>query len=63
MEGELLRKVQLTLLEIAVEIKRVCEENDIRYFSLGWLLPGRRAPSGLHPMGRRYGYRHAPCGL
>ena len=32
MEQELLRKVQLTLLEIAVEIKRVCEENDIRYF-------------------------------
>lgn len=32
MEQELLRKVQLTLLEIAKEIKRVCEENDIRYF-------------------------------
>lgn len=32
MEQELLRKVQLTLLEIAVEIKRVCEENDIRFF-------------------------------
>ena len=32
MEQELLRKVQLTLLEIAVEIKRVCEENDIKYF-------------------------------
>ena len=32
MERELLRKVQLTQLEIAKEIKRVCEENDIRYF-------------------------------
>lgn len=32
MERELLRKVQLTQLEIAREIKRVCEENDIRYF-------------------------------
>ena len=32
MEQELLRRVQLTLLEIAVEIKRICEENDIRYF-------------------------------
>lgn len=32
MEQELLRRVQLTLLEIAKEIKRVCEENDIRYF-------------------------------
>ena len=28
MEQELLRRVQLTLLEIAVEIKRVCEENE-----------------------------------
>ena len=28
----MLRKVQLTQLEIAKEIKRVCEENDIRYF-------------------------------
>ena len=27
-----MRKVQLTQLEIAKEIKRVCEENDIRYF-------------------------------
>lgn len=32
MEQELLRKVQLVQLEIAKEIKRVCEENDIRYF-------------------------------
>lgn len=32
MERELLRKVQLTQLEIAKEIRRVCEENGIRYF-------------------------------
>jgi len=32
MDRETLRKVQLTLLEIAKEIKRVCEENDITYF-------------------------------
>lgn len=32
MERELLRKVQLTQLEIAKEIKRVCEENGIQYF-------------------------------
>ncbi len=32
MEKELLRRVQLTQLEIAKEIRRVCEENDIRYF-------------------------------
>lgn len=32
MEKELLRRVQLTQLEIAKEIRRVCEENDIHYF-------------------------------
>lgn len=32
MDRETLRRVQLTLLDIAKEIKRVCEENDIRYF-------------------------------
>ena len=32
MEQNVLRKVQLTELEIAKEIKRVCEENGIRYF-------------------------------
>ena len=32
MDRETLRKVQLTQLEIAKEIKRVCEENNIRYF-------------------------------
>ena len=32
MEQNILRKLQLTQLEIAQEIKRVCEENDIRYF-------------------------------
>ena len=32
MEQEILRKVQLTQLEIAKEIRRVCEENNIRYF-------------------------------
>lgn len=32
MERELLRRVQMVQLEIAKEIRRVCEENDIRYF-------------------------------
>jgi len=32
MDRETLRKVQLTLLEIAKEIRRVCDENGIRYF-------------------------------
>lgn len=32
MEAKLLRKVQLTQLEIAKEIRRVCEENGIAYF-------------------------------
>lgn len=32
MEQEVLRRVRLTQLEIAKEIRRVCEENDIQYF-------------------------------
>lgn len=32
MERDVLRKVQLQQLEIAKEIRRVCEENDIRFF-------------------------------
>ena len=32
MEREVLEKVQPILLEIALEIRRVCEENGIRYF-------------------------------
>lgn len=32
MEQDVLRKVQLTQLEIAKEVKRVCDENNIRYF-------------------------------
>ena len=32
MEQEVLRKVRQTQFEIAKEIRRVCEENDIRYF-------------------------------
>ena len=31
MERELLRKVQLVQLEIAKEVRRVCEENGIQY--------------------------------
>ena len=39
MEKELLRKVQLTQLEIAKEIKRVCDDNNISYFlTFGTLL-------------------------
>lgn len=32
MDRELLRRVQLVQLEIAREVKRVCDENDIQYF-------------------------------
>lgn len=32
MDRELLRKVQLVQLEIAKEVKRVCDENNIQYF-------------------------------
>ena len=34
MERDVLRKVQLTQLEIAREIRRVCEENDIPCLNL-----------------------------
>ena len=49
MEQELLRRVQLTLLEIAVEIKRVCEENDIRYFLSDGTLLGAVRHQGFIP--------------
>ena len=32
MDNNTLRKVQLAQLEIAKEIKRVCDENDIKYY-------------------------------
>lgn len=39
MDKELLRKVQMVQLEIAKEIKRVCDENNIQYFlSFGTML-------------------------
>lgn len=49
MERELLRKVQLTQLEIAKEIKRVCEENDIRYFLADGSFLGAVRHSGFIP--------------
>lgn len=49
MERELLRKVQLTQLEIAKEIKRVCEENDIGYFLCCGTLLGAVRHQGFIP--------------
>ena len=59
MERELLRKVQLTQLEIAKEIRRVCEENDIPYFLTCGTLLGAVRHQGFIPLGRRYGRGNA----
>ncbi len=49
MERDVLRKVQLTELEIAKEIKRVCEENGIRYFLYRGTLLGAVRHKGFIP--------------
>lgn len=49
MEQQLLRKVQLTQLEIAKEIRRVCEENGIRYYLSGGTFLGAVRHQGFIP--------------
>ena len=49
MDNETLRKVQLAQLEIAKEIKRVCEENDIKYFLDSGTLLGAVRHKGFIP--------------
>ena len=49
MKQELLRKVQMVQLEIAKEIRRVCEENDIRYFLADGSFLGAVRHSGFIP--------------
>lgn len=49
MEREILRKVQLTQLEIAKEIRRVCEENEIPYFLCDGTLLGAVRHGGFIP--------------
>lgn len=49
MEKELLRKVQLVQVEIAKEIKRVCDENGIRYFLDSGTLLGAVRHKGFIP--------------
>ena len=44
MDNETLRKVQLAQLEIGKEIKRVCDENGIKYFLDSGTLLWRIAP-------------------
>lgn len=49
MDKTVLRKVQLTQLEIAKEIKRVCDENDINYFLDSGTLIGAVRHKGFIP--------------
>lgn len=49
MEKDILRKVQLTQLEIAKEIRRVCEENNIRYYLADGTMLGAVRHNGFIP--------------
>lgn len=49
MDNNTLRKVQLAQLEIAKEIKRVCDENDIKYFLDAGTLLGTVRHKGFIP--------------
>lgn len=49
MDNTTLRKVQLTQLEIACEIKRICDENQIEYFIDGGTLLGAVRHKGFIP--------------
>ena len=49
MDKELLRKVQLEMLDIAREVRRVCDENGINYFLDSGTLIGAARHKGFIP--------------
>ncbi len=49
MDKKTLRRVQMTQLEIAKEVKRVCDENDIQYFLTAGSLLGAVRHQGFIP--------------